>query len=264
MANPYLALLTTHVRARAAYRFSFWVDMASNVAFLGADLLALLVMFAVADNLGGFTRPQVLVMFGFSGVAFTLADMAVGNIERLRSYVRTGLLDTVLIRPLSVMGQLLAIDFGVRRVGRLIYSITILVVALGLVHPQWTLARAALVVVAPIAGAVLFGSIFVATSTVAFWWIESGELGNVVTYGGRDFTSYPTAIYGGWFRRLFGYALGLSFVAYYPALFVLGVPDPLGLPAWAGWVCLLAAPVAAGAAALIWRTGVRNYRSTGS
>jgi ABC-2 type transport system permease protein len=264
VASPYAALLRTYVRARAQYRFSFWVDMASNVAFLGADLLALLVMLGVANNLGGFTRPQVLVMFGFAGTGFTLADLAVGNIERLRSYVRTGTFDMVLIRPLGVLGQLLAMDFGVRRIGRLLYSVTILAVALALTHPHWTPAKAVLLVLAPLAGAVLFGSMFVATATVAFWWIESGEIGNAITYGGRDFTSYPTAIYGGWFRRVFGFLLGLGFVAYYPTLFVLDLPDPLGLPSWTGWASLLAAPFAMAAAALVWRVGVRNYRSTGS
>jgi ABC-2 type transport system permease protein len=264
VANPYTALLRTHVRARAQYRFSFWVDMTSNILFLGADLLALLVMFGVANNLGGFTRPQVLVMFGFAGTGFTLADLAVGNIEKIRSYVRTGLLDTVLIRPLSVIGQLLAMDFGVRRIGRLLYSVAILVVALALTSPHWTVAKVVMLVLAPLGGAALFGSIFVATSTVAFWWIESGEMGNVVTYGGRDFTSYPTGIYGGWFRRIFGFFLGLGFVAYYPALFILDLPDPIGMPAWTGWTSLLIAPFAIGAAALVWRIGVRHYRSSGS
>lgn len=264
MANPYAALLTTYLRARAVYRLSFWTDMATNVLFFGADLLSLLVMFAVTDTLGGFTRPQVLVMLGISGVGFTLADLVVGNIEKLRHYVRTGLLDTVMIRPLGVLGQLLCMDFGVRRVGRLLYSIALLGVALALNHPQWTAPRIAMLIVAPIAGATLFGSIFVATAAIAFWLIESGEIANVVTYGGRDFTSYPTAIYSGWFRRVFGFALGLGFVAYYPTLFILGLPDPIGLPGWAAWIAPLAAPLAMGAAALVWRTGVRHYRSTGS
>jgi len=259
-----MALLTTHVRARATYRFSFWVDMVSNLAFFGADMFALLVMFAVADSLGGFTRPQVLVMFGFAGVGFTLADLAVGNIDTLRNYVRTGLLDTVLIRPLGVLGQLLCLDFGVRRLGRMAYSIGVLAVALALCNPQWTAAKVAMLILAPIAGAALFGSIFVATSTVAFWWIESGEVGNVVTYGGRDFTSYPTSIYTGWFRQIFGFALGLGFVAYYPALFVLDLPDPIGLPSATGWVGPVIAPLAVLVAALVWRMGVRHYRSTGS
>jgi ABC-2 type transport system permease protein len=140
----------------------------------------------------------------------------------------------------------------------------ILGVALALNHPHWTAARVAMLIVAPIAGAAVFSAIFVATASIAFWLIESGEIANVVTYGGRDFTTYPTVVYSGWFRRIFGYALGLGFVAYYPALFILGLPDPIGLPPWAGWIAPMAALPAMGAAALVWRTGVRHYRSTGS
>jgi ABC-2 type transport system permease protein len=221
-------------------------------------------MFRVTDTLGGFTRPQVLVMFGLSAVAFALADLAVGNIERVRVYIRAGTLDTVLVRPLGVLGQLLALDFSIRRLSRALYATAILIVALVTARIAWTPAKALLLVIALGAGAVFFCAIFVATATVAFWWIESGELGNIVTYGGRDFTSYPMSIYGAWFRRLFGFALGLGFIAYYPALALLDRPDPAGLPAWTGWVAPAAAPVAAAIAALIWRTGVRHYRSTGS
>ena len=103
--------------------------------------------------------------------------------------------------------------------------------------------------VAPLAGVVFFGSIFVATATVAFWWIDSGELANAFTYGGRDFTVYPITVYGGWFRALFAYGLGFAFVAYYPALALLGRADPLGLPAWAGWAAPAVALVAAAVAA---------------
>jgi ABC-2 type transport system permease protein len=262
--RPYLALIATQVRGQASYRTSFFFDLAGNVFFLGGDLVALLVMLRTAGALGGFDRAQVLVVFGLSQVAFSLADLAVGNIERLRVYVRTGLLDTVLVRPLGVLGQLLAMDIGTRRLGRLASSIGIFAYGLHAAGVHWTAAKAVLAVVAPVAGAVFFAAIFVATATVAFWWIESGELGNIVTYGGRDFTGYPVSIFGGWFRRVFAYALGMGFVAYYPSLALLGVPDPLGLPGWAGWAAPAAAPVAALAAGLVWRTGVRHYRSTGS
>src|SRR5206468_3214688 len=81
----------------------------------------------------------------------------------------------------------------------------------------FTPARLALLTVTPIAGAVIFGAVFVATATVAFWWIESGEIANGLTYGGLNFTQYPITIYGALFRRLFAYAVGFAFVAYYPA-----------------------------------------------
>ena len=127
-----------------------------------------------------------------------------------------------------------------------------------------TPARLALLVVTPLAGAVIFGAIFVATATVAFWWIESGELANGLTYGGHDFTQYPITVYGALFRRLFAYGLGFAFVAYYPALALLDRPDPLGAPALLGYGSPVVAVAAALAAGLLWRTGVRHYRSTGT
>ena len=93
---------------------------------------------------------------------------------------------------------------------------------------RWTPARVGLLVVAPLAGALFFGAVFVATATVAFWWIDSGEFANAFTYGGRDFTSYPMTVYGGFFRWVFAYSLGFAFVGYYPALALLGRADPLG------------------------------------
>jgi ABC-2 type transport system permease protein len=71
-------------------------------------------------------------------------------------------------------------------------------------------------------------------------------------------------VYGALFRRLFAYGLGFAFVAYYPALALLGRHDPLGAPAALGYGCPLIAAAAAVLAGLVWRSGVRHYRSTGS
>jgi ABC-2 type transport system permease protein len=178
--------------------------------------------------------------------------------------VRTGLFDVILVRPLGALPQLLAVDAAPRRVGRVLFTVGLVAVAAHLADVRWTPARVALLLVTPISGAVLFGAVFVATATVAFWWIESGEFANALTYGGRDFTSYPMTVYGGLFRRVFAYGLGFAFVGYYPALALLGRRDPLGLPAVAGWGGPLVAAVAAAVAGLLWRTAIRHYRSVGS
>lgn len=264
MASPYRRLVGAQVRGQASYRASFVIDVVSNILVLAADLAAVLVLFRVTPALGGFSLREVVVMFGLSTSAFALADLAVGNIEKIRMYVRTGLLDAILVRPLRILPQLLAIDFALRRVGRAVYSIAILGIALGYSGIEWTPVRVALAILAPVAGAGLFAAIFVASATVAFWWIDSGELGNALTYAGRDFTSYPMNVYSGWFRRVFAYGIGFAFVAYYPALELLGRPDPLGLPAGIGWASPLVAIAAACVAAMVWRIGVRHYRSTGS
>jgi ABC-2 type transport system permease protein len=260
----YRKLVGAQARSQASYRVSFALDLTGNIVWLGVDVLSISVLFRVTRSLGGFTFAEVLVMLGLSASAFAMSDLAVGNIERLRFYVRTGLLDAVLVRPLGVLPQLLAVDFGTRRIGRAVYAVVLLVAAVWYAGVAWTPAKAVLVVIAPLAGAVFFSSIFVAGATVAFWWIESGELANSLTYGGRDVASYPMTIYNGWFRRLFAYAIGFAFIAYYPALALLGRPDPLGLPSVVAWAGPAVATLAAAAAAGLWRFGVRHYRSTGS
>jgi ABC-2 type transport system permease protein len=155
-------------------------------------------------------------------------------------------------------------DLPVRKALRLVLGVGMLGVGAGLNPIAWTPARVLLIVVAPIAGAVFFAAIFVLSASLSFWWVDSGEIGNGFTYGGRDFTSYPITAYGGWFRAIFAYALGFGFVSYQPALALLGRADPLGLPAWAGFLSPLVALLAAAVAAVVWRSGVRHYRSTGS
>jgi ABC-2 type transport system permease protein len=262
--NAYRRLVGAQVRSQTSYRTSFAIDLLSNALIPLLDLAILLTIFRVTRTLGGFTVGEVLVMYGLTCTGFALADLAVGNIERIRVYTRQGLLDTVLVRPLSVLGQLTTVDFTVRRISRVATAVCVLVIAVVRTHARWTPARVALLAVTPVSAAVFFGAVFVAGATVAFWWIDSGEFANAFTYGGRDFTEYPITVYSGFFRRVFAYSLGFAFVCYYPALAVLGRADPLGLPAGAGWAAPGVALAAVAVAAAIWRLGVRHYRSTGS
>ncbi len=264
VVRAYLALLGGHVRSMTSYRTSFAVELLTNVAVTALDVLSVLVLFRVTRTVGGFTLAEAVLMVALSSSAFALADFVVGNIDRIKTYVRAGTLDAVLVRPLSAFGQLVLMDLPLRKASRVLIAVVVLVVALNVAGIDWTPGRVLLVLSAPLAGAVFFASIFVASASLAFWWVESGEVGNAFTYGGRDFTAYPMSVYGGWFRALFAYGLGFGFVAYHPALALLGRADPLGLPAWVGWVSPLVALVAAGVAAAVWRAGIRHYRSTGS
>ncbi|MGX6601739.1 ABC transporter permease [Micromonosporaceae bacterium Da 78-11] len=262
--RAYAALLGGQFRSVASYRTSFVIELVSNLGATALDIATVFVLFRATRTVGGFTLPEAVLMTSITAAGFVLADFAFGNVDRLKTYVRAGTLDAVLVRPLGVLTQLLLMDLPVRKALRLVVGVGMLGVGIGLNHIDWTPGRALLIVLAPIAAAVFFGSFFVLSASLAFWWVDSGEVGAAFTYGGRDFTSYPVTVYAGWFRVVFAYALGFGLVAYQPALALLGRADPLGLPAWAGYTSPLVALLAAAIAAAVWRTGVRHYRSTGS
>ena len=60
------------------------------------------------------------------------------------------------------------------------------------------------------------------------------------------------------------FVVPLAFVNWIPALHVLGLPSPIGLPAWTAFLSPLVAFAVCVPAGLAWRAGLRSYRSTGS
>ena len=113
-------------------------------------------------------------------------------------------------------------------------------------------------------GSLIFGSVWVVTSSIAFWTVESQEVANAFTYGGSLATSYPIDLLATWMRRLLTFLVPLAFVAYFPAARMLGRDQPLGLPSAVAWATPLVAIASVLAARAVWALAVRHHRSTGS
>ena len=84
------------MRSQTQYRGSFVADVIGSLLFGVIDVTSVIVVFRVTPTLGGFTFPEVFLMTALAGCAFALGDLAVGNVERLRVYVRSGLFDALL------------------------------------------------------------------------------------------------------------------------------------------------------------------------
>ncbi len=262
--HVYARIVASRVRSQLAYPGSFALDVTAQLLGQAIELLAILVLFTQVTSLGGFSKAEVVLMYGLASTAFGLADLAVGQVEALPEYIRTGEFDVMLLRPLDTLAQLLSADVALKRVGRVTVGLAVLGWSLAHVPIAWTPLRVAVVLVAPLAGAVILAAVWVASNCVSFWLVDGREVANSVTYGSDFATSYPITIYGPWLRRLMCFAVPGAFVAYFPALALLDRPDPLGLPGALRYASPVVAVVAVVVARLVWRTGIRHYQGTGS
>jgi ABC-2 type transport system permease protein len=260
----YRSLVVASVRSQLAYPTSFALQCAAQALVQLEDMVVILVLFSRVGEMGGFTRQEVLLIFGLAGISFGLADMLIGSLDKVGQLVRTGTLDALLLRPLSAMAQICVSDFALRRLGKIGTALAVLGYVLATTDICWTPLRVAVLLITPLTGLVLLGAIWVAASATTFWLVEGSELPNTVTYGSGMFTSYPVSIFSGWLLRLMAFVVPGAFVAYYPALAILGKPDPLGLPPMLQYSAPLVAVFAAGVAALAWRAGLRHYVGAGS
>ncbi|MER7723133.1 ABC transporter permease [Streptomyces sp. NPDC096323] len=252
------------LRSTMAYRASFVMTTFGNFAVTAFDFVAILLMFSHVDALGGYTLPEIALLYGASGTAFGLADLLMGSMDRLGRRVRDGTLDTLLVRPVPVLAQVAADRFALRRLGRVSQGLLVLGCALVTLDVDWTVAKVVLVPLMVVSGAGIFAAVFVAGAAFQFVAQDASQVQNSFTYGGATLLQYPPTIFATDLVRGVTFVVPLAFVNWLPSLYVLGRDYPLGLP---DWVAFLPPLVAGGCGALAgwaWRAGLRAYRSTGS
>jgi ABC-2 type transport system permease protein len=260
----YRRLVGARMRADWQYRTSFFLFLASQTTIAIGDFGVIAAIFTKVDVLAGWTGAEVALLFGLSAVSFGLGDLLISPVENAAVRIKAGTFDQFLIRPVGVLWQLCAVDFAARRLGRTIQPFVVLVIALGLVHIEHPLLAVVMIPVTVISGAVIFGAIWVITSSVAFWTVETQEFANAFTYGGSLMTSYPVEAFGRWLQRIVVFLVPVAFVAYLPTAGLLGKPMPVGLPGAAAWTAPLVALLLALVARAVWGTALRHHRSTGS
>lgn len=259
----YFMQVGARIRAQLQYRTSFALEVAGQFLISFIDFAAIAVIFTNVPQLGGWTVAEVALLYGISGIAFALADMAIGHLDDLPELIRTGNFDLLLIRPRGTLFQIAMSDFQLRRLGRVLQGGAVLGYALVALDLDWTAGRVAVLALTIVSAFAIFVAVWVAVIGVVFWIVEGRETANAFTYGGQFLTQYPINIYDEWLRRLLAFVVPMAFVAYFPALYILDKPDPLGLPR----VLQFMAPVAALALGVVagfsWRGAVRHYRSAG-
>ncbi|KDN85357.1 ABC transporter permease [Kitasatospora cheerisanensis] len=251
-------------RSMLTYRASFVLSLAANVLITFLDFAVLILMFRHTRQLAGWTLPETGFLYGTSSVALGTANFLVGSVGALGERVRSGALDTMLIRPAPALSQLAAERFSLRRLGRLVQAFAVLGWSLAALDVRWTWDRVLMVPALLLCGSVIFCAVFVGCSCVQFWWGDAAELQNSVTYGGSTLLQYPPTVFAKEVVAGTVFGVPLAFVNWLPALHILGRPDPLGLPVAFRFASPLAAALCMLAAAVAWRAGLRAYRSTGS
>ena len=124
---------------------------------------------------------------------------------------------------------------------------------------EWNFLRVLTLLFMILGGTLLFAGIFVLGATLSFFTTAGLEVVNVFTDGVKEHGKYPLSIYGKRVLEFCTFVIPYALVQYYPLLYLLGrstdllyvflplIASAFLIPCW-----------------LLWRFGVRHYRSTGS
>lgn len=242
---------------------SFALTIVAQFLISFIDFLAIVVIFANVPQLADWSVQEVAFLYAISSITFGITDLIVGHLDLLPRLVRSGDFDILLIRPRGTLLQIVGSDFQLRRLGKALQGAIVLVYALAALNIDWNVSRAVVFALSVPSAVVIFTAVWILFICLVFWTVDGGEFANAFTYGGNFLTQYPVDIFNAWLRRFLAYLVPLAFVAYFPALYVLGKHDPLGLPRLLQFASPLVAVLATLLAGAAWRFAVRHYRSAG-
>lgn len=261
--RPYTAVLAARLRSQASCRTSFVLDLFGSLLIGLAELAEVWVLFHSIDALADLDLAGMLLVFGLGSLAFSLADLTVGHVDNLPTFVRAGTLDAFHLRPLPVLTQLMTSDISPKRLSRSVVGAVSMAWAWRMAGAPLTAESVAMAAVAVVFGAVLFAGLFVAAAGCQFWLVNGKEMVNAFTYGGSYAAQQPPGIFSPALKVVFGWIVPVVFVAYLPATVILGLPGTARFPSWAAWLLPVAAAWVWAVALLVWRAGVHHYQGAG-
>ena len=257
-------LVAAYARSEMQYRVSFVFRVLGSFVLTVIDFGAVAVLMSRVPQLAGWHFGEVALLYGLAAVCFALAEMIAGALDFFDTFIQAGTFDRLLTRPISPLMQAMAEGFSLRRLGRAAQGALVIGISIRALGMTWTPDKLLVLALALVSGTALYFAIFVLSAVFCFWTVQGKEATHLFTYGGEFIVMYPLDVYAGWLRRFITFVLPLAFVSYYPALYLLDRPDPLGLPNWSRFVSPLVAAAVSALARYAWHQGIHHYQSTGS
>lgn len=258
----YAAYFAQFLKGRMVYKGDFIASIFANIMVTAVGLLfiVLLIDGKVVPSLHGWTRDEVLFIYGYSMIAMALFSSVATNLYQFGDrYVIQGEFDRVLLRPLNSLSQVLFESFNLEAIGSLTVGLIVIVVSAG--HLELSLSALDLLwlIFSAVSGAAILLSVFVILASLSFFFEDRIGIAPPV-YTLIAFGRYPLTIYNSTVQFILRWVVPFAFVAFYPATHFF---NREGFEFYCYFTPVMAV-ICVSVAAFAWRLGVRQYGSTGN
>lgn len=255
----YFRYFSIHVRSIMQYKVSFFMTAFGQflVAFTG--FISIAFMFDRFHEVQGFQYSEVLLCFSVVLMAFSLSETFFRGFDAFPSMISNGEFDRILVRPRNEIFQVLCSKLELTRLSRVLQAAITLCWAIPASNIDWTPSKVAVLVLMIVGGIANFSGLFLIYAAISFFTLEGLEFMNIFTDGGREFGRYPYSVYGRSVLKFFTFVIPSACFQYYPFTYLIGRTNQIWAALTPLYCFVFLIPCW-----MLWRFGVRHYRSTGS
>ncbi|HET7767590.1 MAG TPA: ABC-2 family transporter protein [Chloroflexota bacterium] len=237
------------------YRVNFLLGLVRQGATLALSIFGQGLLFQYTDEIAGWSRLELLLLLGVFWVFDAVWDMLLDGLSQVTYDVRAGVMDFVLLRPVSAQFLLSFRRVELLKVVNITTGIALIAYAgrqLELVWNPWGMLLALLFCAC---GFLTIYALRFMLVTCVFWLTSVRTLydllGPVFQVG-----QYPVVFFSGWVRFFLSFVVPVAFATTFPAEALLGVADARLLP-----VGIALAMLSLYVSHRFWLVAVRRYAS---
>ncbi|MBK5331047.1 MAG: ABC-2 family transporter protein [Ilumatobacteraceae bacterium] len=236
------------------YRINFFLQLLQSLLTVGTGLVILAVIFSKTNDLGGWSRPQLLAVMGvFTLVGGIIRTFIQPNMQRVVNDVREGKLDFALTKPADAQLLVSVRDVRFWELTDVLVGLVVFIVAVVQMRPatQWhdLVAFVALL----LSGLVSIYCFWLMLASASFWLVRINEVQELFD-GLFRAGQYPVGIYPGWLRYGLTFIIPLAFAITVPAEAVTGRLAWQSVAVMIGFTIVLLV-----VSRWCWKRGLRRY-----
>ena len=252
------------LRSQLQYTSSFIMQTLAQLVMEGGEMLAVILVIDRFESLKHWTGGNLFFFFGLMSVSFYITEFfGRGVTGNFPSMVRSGQLDTLLLRPRGILTQVLCSGVDPRRITCIAVGVTALVMGSNMSRVSWNILKVLALAESIVMSCMLILGLFLIEGIFCIHSVKSVELVNALTYGGRSACQYPIDIYPRPLKILFTVLAPFALTMHVPAAYIMDKPL-YGWPTWTVFVTPLSGALVFAILVMLFNRGVKFYRSTGS
>ena len=220
--------------------------------------LGLIIIANTMGKLGGWTIWELCLLFAFGGMTEALSQAFGDAVWEIGEFVRSGSIDYMILRPTSVLIQVLGIRIQLPAVVSFGLSFFMFLFFANHVGVVWNWQLAICTIEMIICGFIINSSIYLIFNCLNFWLVR-GESIAIFVQTVRELARYPLNVFSFGVQVLLTAILPFAFVAYYPSMYICQ-KETLPIP-----LIVFCTSIIIGFIAInVWKKGLRSYNSTGN
>jgi ABC-2 type transport system permease protein len=243
------------------YKTSFILTTIGQAMTTFFSFLSMYFLFMRFGSIKGYSFNEVLLCFSIISMSFATAECFGRGFDSFSSVISNGEFDRIMVRPRSEILQVLGTKIEFTRIGRLLEALIVFIYAIKTSGIYWSFDKIVTVLLMLAGGICLFFCLFLIYAAICFFTLEGLEFMNIFTDGGRELAQYPLNIYKDWVLKFFTFIIPMAFINYYPFLYIIDKGHIYG-------IIYMFSPIVSFLfflpSILLWKMGVKHYKSTGS